>query len=115
MTGDQPACCLPAALLLARLSLFLVHDNDIICNLHLLYAQAPVTSSSCSGYVYIFGCRDQAKAAEGVYYDNDGGAADHLANDSRQTLPAHGQLTSHEVCPCCTHELILHTKLYLII
>ena len=47
--------------------------------------------------MYIFGCRDQAKVAEGMYYDND---ADHLADDSRQELPAQGQLASHEVCPC---------------
>ena len=109
MTGDHPAYCLPAALLRARLSLF-SSDSETICNLRLLYAQAPVISSSCSGCVYIHGCRDQAKTAEGMYGD-DGGAVNQLANDSRQNLPAQGQLTPHEVCPCCTHELVLHLQL----
>ncbi|DBA85128.1 TPA: hypothetical protein ACH3X2_005848 [Trebouxia sp. C0005] len=39
--------------------------------------------------------RDQAKTAEGMYGD-DGGAVNQLANDSRQNLPAQGQLTPHE-------------------
>ena len=69
-----------------------------------------MTSSSCSSCVYISGCRDKAEAAEGMYY-NDGGAASHPANDSRQKLPAQGQLASHEVCACCAHELVLHPKL----
>ncbi|KAL0042160.1 hypothetical protein WJX77_004929 [Trebouxia sp. C0004] len=71
--------------------------GDAIVPAHQEAEASPLMSNSWQALLALSDSydRDQAKTAEGMYYD-DSGAANHLAQGSGQKLLAQGQLTSHE-------------------